>query len=170
MTNAELAWEIFKGVGSMAGLVTGAFIIWDRLWRHVPQAVVVPRRLMEGSVNIVARLAIKNLAMRPILLSWENGASGHLRLAKDDSVGGVVNSLFGGRKTIVIDVGASRELEIMRPYNFDEIAPDDWLHLTLQWKFAQPIWWQPERKIRVALKKGDFALLSGAGDDQDNAM
>lgn len=62
----------------MVGLATGAFVIWDRFWRHTPQAIVVPRPLMEGSANIVARLAVKNLAPRPILLSCENGGANHL--------------------------------------------------------------------------------------------
>jgi hypothetical protein len=72
---ASEIWEIIKGLGAIAGLLTGAFVIWDRYWRHLPQAVIVPRPLMEGSANIVARLAVKNFAPRPILLGWENGAS-----------------------------------------------------------------------------------------------
>jgi hypothetical protein len=122
---------------------------------------------MEGSANIVARLAVKNFAPRPILLGWENGASSRLRLAKDNSIRSVVSSQLSGRRTIVLDVGEEREFDIYRPRNFDELATDDWLHLELSWKFPQPILWQPERKIRVAIKKKDFALLTGEAMEDD---
>lgn len=168
MTNAELVWEVFKGLGSMAGLATGAFVIWDRFWRHTPQAIVVSRPLMEGSSNIVARLAIKNLASRPIVISWENGAANHLRLAVDDSIHGIVSSLFEGRKVLAINAEETREFVILRPYNFPDINPDDWLYMRLNWKFAQPILWQPMRKIMVALQKHDFELLDGGKADEDD--
>jgi hypothetical protein len=167
VTSGELAWEVFKGLGSMAGLATGAFVIWDRFWRHFPIAVIVPRPLMHGSNNTVARLAVKNLASRPILITWENGTASHFRIAKDDTIHSVVSSLFPGRRTVALDVNEIRELELLRPANYEEIEHDDWLHLTLLWKFAQPIVWQPERNIRVAIKKSDYLLLNGGSAIDD---
>lgn len=166
MAAAEFIWEAIKGLGSVAGLATGAFVIWDRFWRHTPQAIVVSRSLMEGSSNITARLTIKNLASRPIVISWENGAANHLRLAVDDSIHGIVSSLFEGRKVLAIDADQTLEFAILRPYNFPDLDPDDWLYMRLNWKFAQPIVWQPMRKITVALQRHDFELLDGAKADE----
>jgi hypothetical protein len=164
---ASEIWEIVKGFGSIAGLVTGAFVVWDRFWRHTPQAIIVPRPLMEGSVNIVARLAVKNLAPRPILLAWDNdGRPAHLRIAKDDSIHGVVSSQFPGRRTIVLDVGEVREFDLLRPANYFDLASEDWLHVEVSWKFPQPILWQPEHKLRIGIKKQDFRILTG--DDSEN--
>jgi hypothetical protein len=47
------------------------------------------------------------------------------------------------------------------------LAPDDCIHLELIWRFAQPIIWQPDRRIRVSLKKRDFSLLDGEEDAFD---
>lgn len=67
-----------------------------------------------------------------------------------------------------MDAGETREFTMLHPYNFKELEADDWVYMHLQWKFAQPLIWQPERKMRVALQKRDFELLDGATFNDEN--
>lgn len=164
MVGSEVAWEVFKGLGSLAGLGSTSYLLWDRYWKHVPQAVVVPRPLVDGSVNIVARLAITNLAPRPILVGWEN-APGEMRVALDDTLRGVIGSQFPKRTTVAIDAGEVREFPLLNPSGYEALSSDAPLSIDLKWKFAQPILWQSERKIRVWLRKQDLQSLIGKNDD-----
>jgi hypothetical protein len=93
MNTSEFAWEAFKGLGSLAGFWSTGYVLWDRFVRHVPQAFLVPRPLTEGSVNIVVRLFVKNVAPRPILIGWENPEN-HLRIALDDCGASSIHSFL----------------------------------------------------------------------------
>jgi hypothetical protein len=158
MTASELVWEVFKGLGSLAGFWSTGYVLWDRYWKHIPQAIVVARPLMEGSRNLVARLAIKNLAARPILIGWEHSPD-RMRVAIDNTADKIIDSVFPGRTTVAIDAGELREFPLLKPSDFGALSTDAPLSIDLKWKFAQPIFWQPERTIRVWMKKKDLQSL-----------
>jgi hypothetical protein len=157
----EVVWEVVKGVGSFAGFFSTAYILYDRIWKHMPTAVVVARPLMEGSVQITPFLLVTNVATRPILVAWENGDRDSLRIAKSDTASSVVSTLFLGTTTISIDAGSSRQFPLLTPGNYADRPGDMVLSVTLRWKFAQPILWQPERKLKVWMLKSDLDALIG---------
>ena len=159
MSGGEVAWEVAKGIGSFAGFFSTAYILYDRIWKHVPTAVLVPRPIMPGSMQITAFLKITNFASRPILVAWENGRHDELGLSRDDSLDGIVSSLFPGETVIAIDSIKTRELTVLKPRNYAELDPDAPLCLSVRWKFAKPILWQPARKLKIWIRKRDFAAL-----------
>lgn len=158
MTAGELTWEIAKGLGSVAGFFSTVYILYDRILKHVPTAVLVPRPIVPGSQNIAARLSIKNVAARPILVAWDR-AQGSINLAKDDSTRGIISSLFPGESVIAIDAAESRELIVLKPRDYNTLDADAPLTIIIRWKFAQPIFWQPARKLKVWIRKKDFSAL-----------
>lgn len=154
--------EILKTLGALAGLASGAFLIWDRFTKHYPVAIIEARPLMEGSRNIVPFLLLKNVSERPILLSWTDGKkTGELRIAKDQSQSGVLKSLFDGETTIALSSQAEAILPLFRPQPYEEIDPENMLELTMHWQFAQPIWWRAPRPLRVQIRKRDLEGFGG---------
>jgi hypothetical protein len=166
MSAGDVAWEVTKGIGSFAGFFSTIYILYDRIWKHMPTAVLVPRPIMSGSKQITTFLKITNFASRPILVAWENGRRDELGLSRDDSIDGIVSSLFPGETVIAIDATETRELTVLKPSNYRDLEPDAPLVLTMRWKFAQPILWQPSRKLRIWIRKSDFMSLTGAKDEE----
>jgi hypothetical protein len=114
---------------------------------------------MPGAAVDSAFLAIKNNASRPILVTWENGLRDQLRVAKSHGIRSIVTTLFEGHTTVPVDVDQVRELPLLMPNDFSEMEPEATVQMTVRWKFAQPYLWQPERKIRVWIRKRDLDAL-----------
>jgi hypothetical protein len=120
---------------------------------------------MEGSANIVARLSVQNLSPRPILIGWHNSAE-TMRVALDDTLRNVLGSQFSSKRTIVaLDAGEVREFPLLNPRGYEALPAEAPLSIDIKWKFAQPILWQPERTIRVWIRKQDLQSLIGEQDD-----
>lgn len=64
----ESLYEIVKAVGSVSGILAGIFLLWDRCIKHFPVAIIVARPLMEGSVQIVPFVYLRNVSDRPLLV------------------------------------------------------------------------------------------------------
>jgi hypothetical protein len=93
----DLVIDLAKTIGSVSGIFAAAFLIWDRYVKHVPVAIIVARPLVEGSQQIAPFLLIKNASDRPVLLYWDNGDRTKLRVARDQTVRGTVESLVDGQ-------------------------------------------------------------------------
>jgi len=95
-----------------------------------------------------------------------------LRVAKDDSIHGVVRSQVRGETVVALDAGDEVFLPILKPSNYDEIDADNVLQIALRWRFAQPRVWKPDRTIPISIRKRDFdamvdAYLSASAPDDD---
>jgi hypothetical protein len=123
----DAVFEAIKTIGGLSGICTAIFLIYDRFTKHYPVAFIETRPLMEGSQNIVPFLFLKNVSARPILLSWPDGEIGKLRIAKDQSLHGVVRSLSSGETTIALSPQAEALLPIYKPQAFEEIDPENML-------------------------------------------
>jgi len=158
----DMLFEFAKTVGAASGIFAAAFLLWDRYIKHFPSAIIVARPLMEGSAQIVPFLLIKNISDRPILVSWDDGDTTRLRIARDQSAQGMVHTLFCGQT--VISLGPMREasLPVLRPGTYEQIDPENFLEIDLRWRFAQPRLWKVDRHLRVALRKLDLdAMIEG---------
>jgi hypothetical protein len=153
---ADTLLEVFKTIGALSGICAAGFLVWDRYTKHFPVAIIVPRPLSAGSRNIAHWLYVKNASDRPILIAWEYGNSNELRIAKSNSVHGVVQSMRYGETRISVDAAADVLLPVFKPGSYDDIDPDNGLELHLRWRFAQPRVWKIDRKIRVWIRKRDF--------------
>ena len=159
MTAGELAWEAIKAVGGFAGFASTAYVLWDRFWQRTPSAIVLAQPVMAGSKNLTPILAIRNVADRPIIVSWRHGPDTGFRLAKDDSVKGIVQTMFPGEATAIVEPDSTRHFHLLKPGNYDEISQENVIDLQMCWKFAQPIVWQARRKIRLSIRKADLEAM-----------
>ena len=152
--------EALKIGGSISGLLAGGFLVWDRYIKHFPVAIIVPRPVMPGSRNIVHCLRVRNFSDRPILVLWENiSDTTRLRIGRDQSVRGILESMFERETVIAIGPEAEIFLPLFRPSNYDEIDPDNVLQIDLRWRFAQPRIWKADRKISVWIRKRDLDYM-----------
>jgi hypothetical protein len=153
---SEFLFEAAKTIGSLSGIFATGFLIWDRVIKHFPLAIVVARPLIEGSQQIVPAMYIKNVSDRPILISWDGGNSNQLRVAKDQSMNGIVRSMVRGRTVISLGPAGEAYLPVLKPRNYDEIDPENHMEIDLLWKFAQARVWKVDRRLRVSVRKRDL--------------
>jgi hypothetical protein len=104
-------------------------------------------------------LLIKNVSDRPILVSWEKGDANKLRIARSQSVRGVVETMVGTEIVVALGPEIKVVLPLFKPGNYDRIAPDDILEIDLHWRFAQPRIWKRDRTIHVRISKRDFDYM-----------
>ncbi|UFW82886.1 hypothetical protein BjapCC829_23135 [Bradyrhizobium barranii] len=164
----DTLYEIAKAVGAASGLLAISLLLWDRYVKHVPVAVIVARPLMAGSRQIVPFLHLKNPSDRPILVSWKDGDHRKMRVAKGQSLEGVLQTMFEGDTTISLDAGADAVLPIFKPRDYDNISPENQMELCLRWKFVQPRIWKVDRSIVASIKKIDLdRLIEGYREHDD---
>ncbi len=156
----DLIWDTLTGVGAVIGILTGAFVLWDRMFRFSPTAVVVTKPLIEGGMNMGIYLRLKNPSERPVLITWENGEPGCFRIADDHSTKEIVHAAIGGRRTIAVDPGTERNLGLLQPGDYSEINLDNRIEARIWWRFAQPQVWQRDRRIPVSIPKRSLAIMS----------
>jgi hypothetical protein len=164
----DTVFEAIKTIGGISGICTAIFLVIDRFTEHYPVAIIVARPLMEGSANIVPSLLLKNLSDRPILLSWADGNSTQLRIAKSQSVRAIMMSLVEGETTIALSPKAEATLPLFRPSGYDCIDPENMLELAIRWQFAQPIIWREPRRLWVRIRKRDLDALVDGYFAEDN--
>jgi hypothetical protein len=161
-------WDAFKGLGALAGLFASGHIFWTWLTKGYPTAIIDLEPIAPGSTVQQHVLRISNHNDRPILIRWQDGESNRLRLAKDNSIHGIVRSLFLGMSIVTVPPQNTRSLLILKPSQYDEMSPDNQLEVVIEWKFVQPIWWQNYRRLRVSIRRQDFEhLLSGDAIEND---
>ena len=153
---ADTLLEVFRTIGALSGICAAGFLVWDRYVKHVPLAIIVPRPIIPDSPNIVHRLLVKNVSDRPILVMWEHGSPNQFRIAKDNSIHGIVKSQISGENAISLDAGAEILLPLFKPPYYDAIAPENGIEVYLRWRFAQPRIWKVDRKLHVWITKRDF--------------
>ena len=91
-------FEAIKTIGGISGIFTAIFLVYDRFTKHYPEAFIEARPLIEGGANIASFLYLKNVSERPILVSWDNGQSDRLIIARDQSAEGIMRYLYERRK------------------------------------------------------------------------
>ncbi|MCK1519530.1 MULTISPECIES: hypothetical protein [unclassified Bradyrhizobium] len=156
------AVEFVKLFGGLSGICSVAFLILEKFTKHYPVAFIEARPLIDGSRNIVPFLYLKNVSERPILISWPDGDLSRFRVARDDSIDGILATMFEGETTISLSAGADAVLPLHRPRSYEEIDPENVLEWIATWQLAQPILWRTPRKLRVQIRKRDFeALIDG---------
>jgi hypothetical protein len=159
MTMFDAIIEAIKIVGSISGLLTGAFLVRDRYIKHFPLAIIVGRPLMPGSRNIEPYLYVKNVSDRPILVLWENNDPTQLRIGKDQSFDGLVEAMSEDETVIALGPATEAFLPVIRPSNYDDVDPNNVLEIHPRWRFAQPRVWKADRKIPVWVLKRNLDYM-----------
>lgn len=151
--------------GSIIGIITGGFVIWERFFRYEPSAYITAKPLMPGGAQKQCYLRVINRSERPIILSWPNGTENDaMRLATDHSIGAIVNSLHEGEQAIALDGKVEEEFPVMVPPNWDQLEPQQTIEIRVNWHFAQPMIWKRHRSFLVRITKRSYQLLGGDDD------
>lgn len=154
-------WSFLQALGSLVGLITGVFVVFEYFTRHRPLMfiIAVPFADVPGA-NRFYFLRVKNRAERPLLLRVRNGSrNGELRLSKDDSTHAFVTSVLEGSSTFVIDGSTHDDFPLSKPPNFDELDSECYMRSVVYWKFAQPPLWLGWRKQTLRISKQSFQSL-----------
>ncbi|MGJ5082725.1 hypothetical protein [Bradyrhizobium sp. HKCCYLS3013] len=152
-------FEAIKTIGGLSGIFTAIFLIYDRATKHYPVAFIEARPVMEGSANIESFLVLKNVSERPILISWTDGQSDKLIVARDRTAEGLFRYLHASETTISLPPQGEAILPLLRPSTFPEIDPENMMEIEMRWQFAQPILWRRPRMLRISIRKRDFESL-----------
>lgn len=155
----ESLYEVAKAIGSASGFLAASLLLWDRYVKHFPVAIIVARPLMEGSVQIVPFVYLRNVSDRPLLASWKDGNRNGLRIAKAQTAEGVVQTLFDGETTVALGPHGGAYLPLFLPREKEAIEPENMMEVEIKWRFAQPRIWRVDRSITVAIRKRDLENL-----------
>ena len=155
-------FEAIKTIGGLAGIFSALFLIYDRFTKHYPMAFIEARPLVEGGNHIASFLVLKNVSQRPISVSWTDGQSDQLIVAKDQSAESIFRYLCEGETTISLAPQDEAVLPLLKPQTYGQIDAENMMEVELLWRFAQPLLWQSPRRLPVRIKKRDFeALIEG---------
>jgi len=155
-------WQFIQGLGALVGLLTGLFILYERLFREAPLAVIIPKSLTPGSVTKVCRLRIINRSPRPILISWTAGDYAcNFAISKDDSLREVISAVVPGEVVHVVNGQTTTDLTLFPPSRLNEIDLDNVIEADVRWIFAQPLVWKLPRKLPIKITKRAYLALVG---------
>lgn len=151
-------WELFKGLGAAAGLGSLSFLIWDRAVRAHPSAQIIAIPFRGGARHMFFQVV--NRSERPILVELaDRSLAGHFSLAADDSLDAMIAYVEPGKTTVAIDAGTERRFPLIQPPDFDDLHQDSHIVAEVWWRFAQPVLWHGNHRLRRSIPKRDFLDL-----------
>lgn len=154
-------WEFIKGFGALIGLMTGAFVLWERVVKDRPVAFII-REQHGPNAHSTSKLRIINRSQRPVLIWWQYCSGPHaFMIAKGTNDREIITALHSGEAAQIIDGNTTLDLPLYPPDRLNEIEPDNVIETTLRWSFVQPIIWQHPRNISVRIKKRAYQALLG---------
>lgn len=161
MTNgAEIGTEIWSGIktlGSLGGLVSAAFLLWDRATKSQPYA----RFLREDGSDIYEKnrviLRVYNPSNRLMLAQVDiSDHPQNLYLSADDET-----FERAGRNAIMpIKPNGFVDLDVMRQDGWKALSCNEAVRAVFIWKYAQPLLCQHWRTKRIEIVKQDFDAIS----------
>jgi hypothetical protein len=135
--------EAIKLVGGIAGLLTAAFVIWDRLVRGRPRAEVT----VETFAGTREYLSIKNPGDSNLLIL---GVSVHppiYGVGKDRSAGAAVVEAAKRDWSLLLRAGETHDLPIFDHRNQEDVSNNQRVRFLIHWrKTSSP--WLPQVRVR----------------------
>lgn len=151
--------------GSIIAIITGAFVVWERLYRYRPLAYLIAEPLITGGAQKAAYVRIINRSDRPILLTWPTGTENNMMgIAVDHSTKAIVHSIVAGTKSLVLHGNEDHDFPVMLPPNWQDIDPTGTIEIAVTWRFIQPQLWKRDRYMTIGVDKRSYQLLV---DDDD---
>lgn len=151
--------------GSIIGIITGAFVLWERIFRYEPSAYLIAKPMIPGGVHKAVYARIINRSDRPIVLSWPNGRTDSvMRIAIDHSARAIVGSVFEGTESVVLDGQEEKNFPVMLPPNWQDLEQGATIEIVITWRFVQPLLWKRDRYFTIRVDKRSYQLLVGDDD------
>lgn len=156
MNGAEI-WSVIKTVGSLGGLISAAFLIWDRATKSRPYA----RFLQDDDYDIPEKnrviLRVHNPSDRLILARAGNSSSPQdLFLSADDETF-MRADIYG---IMAIKPGGFVDMHVMRQDGWEVLPDNGMVRAVFRWKYAQPIVFRSWRTERLMIEKQDYDAIS----------
>ena len=162
--------EAIKTFGSIVGLATGLFVLWERLWKAQPVAYLDPRNPTgyQGAGKDIF-LVIVNPSDRPIFIDIPEEISG-LRFLESRSIRDGIRSgirvTSGEPLRVVVSAKATDEIELSSP-SLSEPADGD-VRLALTWRPAHVSRWDVggllRRPVVIRTSFQDLRRMRGVSD------
>lgn len=126
-------WEWIKDAGSLVGLATGIFVVWDRWRQHAPEAFFATHKFESGTRKLELRIA--NTRHSPIFVWLSTGGKpGRFSIAVDQKTESVLRAVRRGVEQITIDGGTTANLNLVRPFDFHALVPTAVLTAEFKWR------------------------------------
>ncbi|MCK0209360.1 hypothetical protein MWN33_15095 [Starkeya koreensis] len=151
-------WGVVESIGSIVGLLTGIFVIYDKLFKNVPVMYFDVLTFSSGYRSIILR--IKNVSQRPILVKFARAKNRNtFSLGLGDGARDSIVSLISKGACVSIDGNSDYYLKVVNSFDFDLVKDDEILSAYVKWRFAQysihNIW----RCKKLSIKKEDYKIL-----------
>ena len=140
--------EDIKLLGSIVGLMTGVFVLFDRWIRGRPLAWI-GRSRVRGHLS----LYVRNIAPIDILIT-RISVSDSFKIAKDDTIRGIASAMSSEDFTEVIAPEEVREFPLLR---YPEGQDEKRIHVKISWRKSDSTWWQPKRHVKKS--SADMAAI-----------
>jgi hypothetical protein len=160
--------EAIKLVGGIAGLLTTAFVIWDRWVRGRPLAWMDATKRFTGNPEEYIRIknpGYGNVFIRKVRVEPLNIYG----VAKDPSVRAITSALFNMDVNVLLRPGKTHDLGIIKfPKKLDkpQDAPSRRVCFLIYWRKTSSTW-LPQVPVVIMTSTGDIERIAAAAPKQD---
>lgn len=154
-----LVWNFISGLGSIVGLMTGAFVLYDRIIRCRPKIYVI---ISDNGIERYPSLVITNTDERVLQVRIAHHVdAASAMLVPDDKTFSLIQLLVNGEAVFPIGAGSTATLEIK---SSDELQGQQKnIDVKVQWKYLQSS--SPFRSrwnaTTVTIDRDDYRRLFG---------
>jgi hypothetical protein len=160
--------ETIKLIGAIAGLLTAAFVIWDRWARGRPLAWVTATKRFAGSLDDY--ICIKNPGHSDVFIRKVRVYPRRLYgVATGTSAKAIASSLYlsEGELNVLLRSGAEEYLPIIEfPENKPKDAPSRWVCFLISWRKTSSTW-LPQLPIPIITSTHDIERITAAARKVD---
>jgi hypothetical protein len=153
--------ETIKTVGAFAGLLTTAFVIWDRWARGRPLAWVTIKKF---GVNPYTYIRIKNPGPADVfILAVRAYPSGTYFIARDQSSQAIVDASLKIDTNVLLWQGETRDLPILpfrKPSEMAKDAPQA-VRVVIYWRKTSSSW-LPQVPVMIITSTADIERMAKA--------
>lgn len=153
----SIIWSVIKTLGSLGGLVSAAFLIWDRATKYKPYARFIQKEANNtaGGSQVICRIYNPNDRIMLVQVNLPNQPQ-ELSLDANDET--FLRS--GVDKTILIDPNIFVDLDVVCYPDWKSLSHNKVVRVVFKWKYAQPLLFHYWRKKSVLIHKLDFDAIS----------
>jgi hypothetical protein len=148
-------------VGSLVGLITGAFVLFDRLWRGRPIACVQTEPNTGGKIK---GIRIRNAAQVDILIREIRVKPPFVRVARSSEIYDLASALIKGEMVAVLGPSHARFFPLMGHGIPLEDAPPQRIWFRISWRRTDSTWlWQFPKWVSTSTD--DLRRIAEAADN-----
>jgi hypothetical protein len=153
--------EAIKLVGGIAGLVSAAFLIWDRWARGRPLAWVTAKKFGASSYEYIR---VVNPGPGGVFIRRVDVSPPIYGLAKDHSAGAIAGTLVDEDVQVFLETGKTHDLVLIDGRNQLEVpkdAPPQRVYMFIRWRKTSSSW-LPQVPVIIATSTLDIQRIAAA--------